>query len=752
MPRFPTPRQVLWAFLTSVTLSIPPSPAPVSADGLLEAISNTGQETTFSLLSTKTTDVSGTVTRFDAASYVSRSNLRLNYNLLPNLNLNAGGSYEKNLSVLSIDKDDTETEITRIRPFAWLTLRDPVIGAAVGYDRTDDTVETSGEATTLTRDTYNARLAWRPLDLPSTEARYTRSLTHDGDRVFLDTEQDHYYVKSEYLYRGLTLRYTGNLIAARDNLQDSDSTLISHEGKLLYTTTFLDGRIAVTTENDIRSTEIRTRSPAALTAFGNAFLLQQPAVAGLSATSGTVSPITLAANAALIDGDTATSAGLNIGSSQAGGVLRQVGLDFGSAVAVGRLLVWVTGFGPSPPPAGITTSFSWDIYTSADNLTWTLHATVAPAAFGPFDLRFVIDFPTTTTRYIKAVTAPLPLAVPSSGSFPNIFIAEAQAFETGTTGAGGTGGRQQTITRTVRTHHLEVKAILFRSPSLYYRFTGDFEEFQPDDERRYGMSHGLFLTHRLTPIFTVSANTTLELGTERNNTQRTAVLYYAALGATPLKTLTNNLVFSGRKEHTDQTTTSSNSLVLYNTAQLYQGIDATLNLGAVLTSNEEERGADLRRREYYVNIGTAITPNPRVALTTYYLGKLSQASGGATGEREETTEHRLDLGLLLTPFRAVVLSATANIESQTHQKMQVTQNYGLSWAPFPDGSLQFSFSYIRSRLPQDTQSEIIQPTVRWYFAGGRRSYLEATYQHNTSKTSTARTESRLFSTTLNLYY
>jgi len=751
MPGFPTARQVLCALLTSAALSIPPSPPPVSADGLLEAISSS-EEIVYSLLSTKTTDVSGTTTRFEAANYVSRSNLRLNYDFLPKLNLNAGSTYEKNLSKLSLNKEDTETEITRIRPYAWLTLRDPIIGAAVGYDLTDDTVETAGQATTLTRETYNANLTWRPLDLPSTQARYTRTLTRDGERIFLDTEQEQYYLKSEYLYDGLNLRYTGNLLKAHDNIQESESTLMSHEGRALYARTFLDGRITATTDNTIRYTEITTNNPRALGEFGNAFLLQQPAVAGLSAVSGTVSPITLAASAALIDGDTTTSAGLDIGSSQSGGLLRQVGLDFGTAVAVGRLLVWVSGFGPSPPPPAITSSFSWDIYTSADNLTWSLHATVAPAAFGPFDFRFVIDFPVTTARFIKVVTAPLSLVVPSAASFPNIFITEVQAFDTGTTSAGGTAGRKLIIVRTVRTHNLEVKTILLRTPSLYYRFTGDFQDFQPEDEQRYGMSHGLFLTHRLTPIFTVSANTTLELGRERDNTSRVGILYYAALGATPLKTLTDNLVFSGNQQRAGSITTTTNSLVLYNTAQLYQGFDATLNLGATITSNEQERGAILRRREYYVNVGTGITPHPRLALTTYYLGKLSQTSGGETGETQETTEQRLDLGLSFTPFRAIVLSATANIESQTEERTRVTQNYGLSWVPFPDGSLQFSLSWTQSRLPENTQSETIQPTVRWYLGVRRRSYLQATYQLSTSKTSTVKTESRLFGANLNIYY
>ena len=82
----------------------------------------------------------------------------------------------------------------------------------------------------------------------------------------------------------------------------------------------------------------------------------------------------------------------------------------------------------------------------------------------------------------------------------------------------------------------------------------------------------------------------------------------------------------------------------------------------------------------------------------------------------------------------------------------MTQNYGLSWAPFPDGSLQFSFFYAENRLTEGPTSRIVQPGVRWYLSGRRRSYLEATYQLNTSQSSTLKSESHLFSTSLILFY
>jgi len=753
MTRASTAWQVLGPLLTmAAVLSVPLDPAPARADGLLEAL-RASEEITYSLLSTKTRDVSGTTTTLEAATYASRTTARLNYNLLPTLSLNVGGTYDKNLSNVSVGQEDTETEITRVRPYAWLTLRDPVVGAAVGYDRTDDTVETAGQATTLTREAYNANLTWRPLDLPSTQARYTRTLTRDADRELVDTERNQYYVKSEYAYRGLNLFYAGNFLNSHDNIQDADSTLLSHEWKGLYATTLLDGRVSFTTDNRIRNTEI-TATRAGVAGTDTAFALQQAAAEGRSAVTNTITPLPLgvyAVNAALIDGDTATSAGVDIGSSGSGGPRRQIGLDFGAGATVARLLVWVTGF-PSAPPATVTNSLVWDVYTSTDNVNWTPHALGLTAAFGPFDFRFVIDFPTTTARFIKVVTLPLSVAVPGAASFPNIVIAELQAFATGTTATGGQAGRERTTYQTVRTHNLDIRTVLLRTPSLFYRFTGNYEDFQPNDEQRYGMLHGLDLTHRFNPIFTGSANVSLELGTERDQTPRSGILYYASLSATPLKTLTDSFVVSGSRQKTGRTTTTNHSVVLYNTAQLYQGIDATLNVGAALGSSGEDGASTSRREEYWLNLGTGITPHPRVALTTYYLGRISQTTGGNVSGSQEATEHRLDLGLSLTPFRAIVVSAAANIEAQSNQETRVSQTYGLSWAPFRDGTLQFAFSYVRSEFLEDTRSETIRPTVRWYLGPRRRSYLEVTYQLGTSETSTATTESTLLNASLNIYY
>jgi hypothetical protein len=522
------------------------------------------------------------------------------------------------------------------------------------------------------------------------------------------------------------------------------SKQFANEGRVVYTTTLLDGRVALTSDNRIRYTEL-----------DNVTQVPLPPFTGLSGLDDTPLDGALAGTPALTDGDRTVSAGINLGYPGAGGnfARRNVGLDFVTPSTVSTFEVWVDGWGPAPLPADITGSFSWEVYTSSDNQTWTFHAAVPVASFGAFDRRFEITFPPVTARYVKVVTRPLSggiIGSTNSSLYPNIFITEMQAF--------ADRPAQQTtrsFNQLVQNYNLDVKVILFRTPSLYYRFYGSYFQFDTGGQTaqggqtRYYVSNGLYYNQRLTPILTTSANASFEVGSENDET-RTAALYYASLAATPLPTLTDSLVVSGNHQWLGGTSTTSDSVALYNTAQLYRGIDVNLNLGVVFTSSDEGTGPALQRRDFLVSAGAGITPNPALTLTAYYTGKLSHATGGSPGQAGDTTQNILDLGLSLTPFPALSLSAAANIVQETGQPNAVRYNFGLNWAPFPDGQLQFSFNYSEGHLPEN--SRIIQPTLRWYLSSRRRSYLEASYQYNTTSSDTTRTESNIFSATLKTYF
>jgi len=241
----------------------------------------------------------------------------------------------------------------------------------------------------------------------------------------------------------------------------------------------------------------------------------------------------------------------------------------------------------------------------------------------------------------------------------------------------------------------------------------------------------------------------VEAGAEGDQT-RLAFLYYASLLATPLKTLSNSLVFSGNNQNVGGQANNNNAVTLYNTAQLYRGITMALNLGVSHTSEDQETGGSQTHTDAYVNPGINITPSPTMTLTFYYLGKKSYLSGVATGSSSDITENRFDVGASWTPVRTVFLSASVSSDSTTGQMSSLQQNYGLNWNPFPDGQLQFSFIYTESYLPG--RSTIIQPSLRWYVGAKRRSYLDLSYQFNTTESGGQKIETNIVSSTLKIFF
>jgi hypothetical protein len=743
-------RYALVGIACAAVISVIVLPKEVWGDGIFEGISGSS-ETNYSFVSTKTTDAAGNTLKTGSNNYGEKFTLNINHDLFPKLNLNAGGNFEKGISDPTNDEVASRTELTRIRPFAWLTLRDPIFTATLGYDLKEDSIKTAGlPKLTLIQENYNAFFDWRPDGFPSTRLNIIRTNTHDEPQSTQDREQNFASLKSQYTYKGLDATYTGAYLNTRDNILNSETTQWSNEGRLSYVGTLFNGRTSINSDNRVNVTTIEN-----IRAGQGQIDLPVLPIGGLGLDPNLVdndTPVlgTLDQNPGLIDGNLTTSAGVNIGVAPPGDPRRRnFGLQFSTSVELNDLLVWID----RELTQDIANSFIWDIYTSTNNLTWTLIATVPalftnttdssvtpPVILGHFDIRF----PTVRTQFIKVVTRPLSPAVPGASSLTSIFITEMQAFlDT------PAQNLQGSTTQVFQNYNLDIKTRLFDTPLLYYDLNSFYTAQDPNGQRNYNVSNGLFFNQQLTPILTSSANASVEFGAQGDK-GRIAFLYYASLLANPLRTVSNSLVFSGNNQNIEGLASRTNSVALYNNAQLYKGIDANLNLGLNFTSQGLETGGTLRRTDVFANLGTTLTPRSDLTFTANYFGRKSYQSGGTAVTSPNTTENRLDLGLSYNPFRTLFLSATVSVVSATNSQTTVQQNYGLNWSPFPDGNLQFSFFFNENRFPD--QSRVIQPTLRWYLGAKRRSYLDLSYQFITSDFSGLKTDTTIISTTLKIYF
>jgi hypothetical protein len=393
-------------------------------------------------------------------------------------------------------------------------------------------------------------------------------------------------------------------------------------------------------------------------------------------------------------------------------------------------------------PASIANSFSWDIYTSTDNLNWVLFRTLSPAPFGAFENRFEIDFPNVKTRYVKVVVRPLHGTVIGSAQYPDIFVTELQAFAKQT--VSGTSNAQK-FTSDSQVGNAGLKYQLLDIPLLYFDSSYFYTKKDPSGQETWTLSNGLSVNHRFGNIYSVAARLAFENGAETNET-RTAWVYDATLIASFLKTLSSSLALAGRDEDVGRNKRTNNSIFLNNNAQLYKGLDVNLNGGYTVT--KESDGADTN--VLLLTAGANVVPHPTFTLTLYVSDSWTDRSPSG-GPKTSTETRTADLTASYNPFRALYLLASLQVTDDTGQGGRRTlQNYGLNWSPFPDGALQFRFNYNENRRPEDRSFErIITPGVIYKI--NTRSFVDVSYQLIKNDTSSQTIESNVFTATLKIF-
>lgn len=126
----------------------------------------------------------------------------------------------------------------------------------------------------------------------------------------------------------------------------------------------------------------------------------------------TLEKVTLGPNPALIDGDTSASASLDIGYAPAlagDSRPREAGIQLSAATEVNLLRAWTD----RPLPPAVFAGYGWSVLRSDDNnLSWTPVPLIS-AVLGGASSFADVQVASTSARYLKVVTRPLPASVTS---------------------------------------------------------------------------------------------------------------------------------------------------------------------------------------------------------------------------------------------------------------------------------------------------------------------------------------------------
>jgi hypothetical protein len=662
---------------------------------------------TYNLTSTDTRDETGRTLHTDTSVVEQKYRLTLDQQFAPLLSLSAGGFLDWTQGASRIEGVTTDVDDKRWNVFGRLRFGSPLLGGGLDYDHRDEvgdsrTLGVSTPIAGVVREIYAGNVGWHPVDLPSLDLRLSHASNYDHDRRLIDSTTDTVLLSSRYLPDpDLDLRYSVQYTNPVDHLTEVSTTDLVNTAVATYSRQYLGGR-----GNLYLSYNLSSRNSTTTThGLGGTVSVQQLPVVGLSIVESAVSlvtpvKVTLNPNAALIDGDTNTSAGLNIGFSAATGTIREyrdLGAQFPNAITpVNTIYVWVD----KQIPADIASHFTWDVYTSDNNLDWTLFAPAASAAFSLIANRFEITFSQAQARYLKVVTRPLDPIVTTDRQFSEIFVTEIQFFQV--VPASSVAGSRFTLGGTFAG---TTKVLLAKPWNLTYDFSSFVTHTSNPTHVTYSLTNGFSVAERLTRVVSASARvdrTDSDQGTGHDSLDR----WSGTLAANPIPTVGAGLNYSG--QYQDRGSVLTNSASLFGRADLYEGLSLLGNASGSLAhdaTGQTTRGAT-------TSVSTTIVPNRVISLNGTLSYQTTEISGGNKPER---TDRRglLEGNVSYSPFPA--LAASAGVLWYFAGTSPTTlANFAGTLSPFRDGDLQFRYSYNESLdTANDLRTRNHGPSVRW---------------------------------------
>lgn len=693
---------------------------------------------------TTTTDETGRTTHTDSAVWLQKYRLSLDDQLFPAVSFSAGGLLDWTIGSATTDGVRTESDGRRWVGNARLTFGQPVLGGALGYDRSQESAETrtNGQASsspTLVRETYSASGSWKPADLPSLGLRFSRAEFHDDSRALQDITTDEASLGSQYQPRpNVDLAYGLRYTDLTDHLHGVETKDLLNSLAATWSGSFAErrGSVYLSYSGAARSGDTT------VTKAGGTVATQRLPIAGWSIVEPfTALPtrVTLNRNDALIDGNTSTSAGLNIGfgPTQANdSAYRDMGAQFADAVTpVNTIYVWVN----QPLPAQVSGKLTWDVYGSDDNQSWTLLRASAPATFSPFQNRFEIAFTAgqATARYLKVVTRPLPATIatdptlPDPRLFADVFVTEVQFFQVvdAALARGSTFDLSGSLSGTA-------KYQLTRTPGLAYDVSFFLSHSGAPVRVSWSVVNGLGLARRLSRAFTLSAR--LERADSDGGNGHDAVnRLSASVAADVLPTLGFALSYSGQLSQHPSGTAIANAVGLLGHAELYAGVSLSANVTGAL--QRSENGQDLKSVTATGN--ATFVPN-RILSVSGSLGWTDSLTTG--GGKEDFLDRRtfLQAAASLTPFPALALSGGIT-RTTVLGAASTLANFAGSFSPFPGGDLQLRYGYAETLdAPSDTRTRSHGPGARWNIRPGW--YLDTSYSFSDTSSPTSSSSSRTF--------
>ena len=661
--------------------------------------------------------ITGVTEKSTVEAYVQRYNLYYKTQLTPYLRLNLGYLYDQYDTVFQDDDAVSRSMSLRTAPFLDLNLNNPWFNAGAGFRRTEQKQRPGGA--NLLNDSYNLNFSLkRREDRPTLNILYSRVYFYDQDRSSQDAVTNFASLSSTYALKELNLSYVLSYSDSQDRITGVETNNLSNYERISYAREFFD-RISFSTNYQASQTTSGVSFPMGATGSVTSPVPPTQGIGG-AGPNGSIPPPetplfeTMVSKPLLINGDVTLPTDINIGYSQLNQNFRSMGIVVAAPTDINLLYVVV-----NQDITALAGSYVWDVYISTDRTPigsgpkqWTLWQQSAPVTFNAFERRFEISFPNVQTQFIKVVTRPLssPLPVPPI-DINNILVTELFAYHRITTAQASRDAANKAQTQTF---DLGVRMRLLEAPFfLYYDLYYTMSEAKPQDLRQSTLSQGITALRRFSSVFSGTAR----IGRDDIDSNRpgfepeTVYMASASLTATPLPTLSHNLVVSAQKDITGIRVVSTQSAFLGNSAQLYTGLSVNLSGSRSSTSVSDTGGESTAET---INLGISLIPHRLLSMGFNHAYSTSrQVVPGVTAYNTRTTVDGVYGSY--TPVPAIYLAASYDVTDTLGAPTKTAnENFSASWSPFAGGRLTFSYFYNQlTALPSRDKTTNTGLTALW---------------------------------------
>lgn len=720
-----------WAWAGwGVALALWAAPGRPLADDLTLSL-----EPSYAISTVEVRDQLGATTRQDSGSFGQTYRLNFDRPIGPALQASVGALLQDRSTRLELDGRRDAIEATDRGAWARLALVLPALSAGLSYELGD---RSATRTPLFGREDLAAHATWRPAGLPELSLRLSRTHHYDDARTTQDQVTSGATASARYREGPLEATYLLLWSQPSDAISGTSSRSVDQVAKASYSGRFMEDRVVA-----YASASARNQVTTTLSAGSGALSVPRPPLAGLSlieAFPAQPESDTLLTNTALVDGNVAAGAGLDIGSGP--GVTgdqnrRDLGVQLADLVtAVNQVQVWVD----KRLPPGVAAAYGWTAWQSDDNRSWVPVPITGPVAFDPFQPFFEIPILATRARYLKVVTQPLRPGVTTDPALVSVQVTELRLFQV--TPAAQLQRVQATSAATVTA---TATTLLWRPANLSWDLAATLERRVSPDVTTYTLLNSLVASQPLGHQLQLSgrlARLDGDFGTGHGGQTD----WGAGLIWKPVPALLSSLVYSGQFADARPTLDATSgryrsregnlvhSFASLVRADLYPGVSAQLQGSTSLVREPSGKGT-------WNNLFSAtstLIPNPWVTFNLGWLSSLTTVSP-ADGPSYNLGSARLDAGATFQPSSVISLSGTLTW-------------WLVSTAPTLSGTAQLSYAPLRGELQlslagssawdtaSQTKTVLLGPSLRWNVRPGVQ--LTASYTSLETSTRVLQTRSR----------